>query len=38
MPEENRMSRNWLNFRFYVGMVPCLYILVLFAIAFEYAL
>ena len=38
MPEENKMSRNWLNLRFSVGIVPCLYMLVLFAIALEYAL
>ena len=38
MPEEKRMSRNWLNLRFSVGMVPYLYMLARLALAFEWAL
>jgi hypothetical protein len=40
MPEVKRMSKNWLNLRFSVGIVPLAYLLVILALvptAFELA-
>jgi len=38
MPEVNKMSRNWLNLMFSVGMMPYRYLLVMFFIpVFEWA-